>query len=96
MILVRPGTGCQDGFNGNGGGSCCTGFNQCSEGEGDCDLDSDCFGDLMCGQGNGLDNNCDSSLGFPASHDCCYDPNKRKKKHESNIKSKCWIQLNLL
>ena len=48
------------------------------EGEGDCDSDSDCLGNLKCGEGNGLDNNCDSSLGFPATHDCCYDPSMRK------------------
>ena len=79
MIVVTPGTGCQDGFNGNGGGNCCTSSNQCNEGEGDCDRDSDCFGDLKCGQGNGFDNNCDSSLGFPSTHDCCYNPNKGRK-----------------
>ena len=79
IAALTTGTGCQDGFNGNGGGSCCSGFNQCREGEGDCDRDSDCFGDLKCGQGNGLDNNCDSSFGFPSSHDCCYDPNKGGK-----------------
>ena len=88
MIVVTPGTGCQDGFNGNGGGNCCTSSNQCSEGEGDCDRDSDCFGDLKCGAGNGFDDNCDSSLGFPATHDCCYDPSKCKKIHLRNNLSK--------
>ena len=81
-------SGCHDGFNGNGGGLCCTSSNQCGEGEGDCDHDSDCFGDLKCGQGNGRDDNCDSSLGFPSTHDCCYDPKKRKKIHLRNIISK--------
>ena len=77
---VTPLTGCQDGFNGNGGGTCCTSSNQCYEGEGDCDTDSDCFGDLKCGDGNGFENNCDTSLGFPGTHDCCYDPSKGKRK----------------
>ena len=78
MIIAAPsaGTGCQNEFNGNGGSSCCTNFNLCSEGEGDCDSDSQCFGDLECGV-----NNCDPSLGFPANRDCCYDPNKRKTKY---------------
>ena len=64
--------------NGNAGTSCCTSSHQCGEGEGDCDNDSHCFGDLKCGQGNGYDNNCDANLGFPSDYDCCYDPKKRK------------------
>ena len=48
-------------------------------GYGDCDTDDDCIGTLKCGQGNGLDNNCDSSLGFGLvdfgwDYDCCYEP----------------------
>ena len=74
ILAPSPGTGCQNEFNGNGGSSCCSSSNQCDAGEGDCDCDSDCFGDLMCGT-----NNCDSSLGFPANRDCCFDPNKGKK-----------------
>ena len=55
----------------------CTGKDGCcKKGEGDCDSDADCKGDLMCGQGNGFDDNCNPSLGMPAAHDCCYDPNK--------------------
>ena len=61
---------------GTGGASCCTGSNQCGEGEGDCDSDTDCFGNLKCGQGSGKDDNCDASLGFRDDFDCCYDPNK--------------------
>ena len=72
-------TGCHNGQNGNGGASCCTSSNQCGAGEGDCDSDDDCFGSLRCGQGSGLDDNCDASLGFPADYDCCYDPSKRKQ-----------------
>ena len=62
-------------FDGNGDGVCCTITNKCGEGEGDCDTDDDCFGNLKCGQ-NGLDDNCDAALGFIATHDCCYDPDK--------------------
>ena len=60
--------------NGSGGLSCCTSSNQCGEGEGDCDSDAECSGSLKCGQGNGLNDNCDKSLGFPANYDCCYEP----------------------
>ena len=67
-------TGCADG---NAGPNCCTSSNQCGEGGGDCDSDVDCAGNLKCGQGNGLDDNCDTSLGFPSDYDCCYDPSKR-------------------
>ena len=60
--------------DGSGGPTCCTSSKQCEEGEGDCDSDVDCAGNLKCGQGNGLDDNCDTSLGFPSDYDCCYDP----------------------
>ena len=51
----------------------CTSNNPCEEGEGDCDSDEQCIGDLRCGQGNGLDDNCNSES-FPAYYDCCYEP----------------------
>ena len=65
-------TGCAN--DGSGGPECCTSSDQCGEGEGDCDSDVDCAGNLKCGQGNGLDGNCDTSLGFHSDYDCCYDP----------------------
>ena len=81
-LIIKPlcltVVGCHNGLNGNGGATCCTSTNQCSEGEGDCDTDADCSGNLKCGQGNGFDDNCDTTLGFPSTHDCCYDPNKGK------------------
>ena len=40
------------------GGSCCTEVNPCYLGEGDCDNDNQCMGDMICGT-----NNCDTSLG---------------------------------
>ena len=61
-------------FDGSGGTSCCTSSNPCEAGYGDCDTDDDCIGSLKCGQGNGLDNNCDNSLGFGDAYDCCYEP----------------------
>ena len=46
--------------------TCCTATNKCDVGQGDCDSDSDCSGNLVCGY-----NNC------PAGHssmDCCRNP----------------------
>ena len=60
--------------DGTGGTSCCTSSNPCEAGFGDCDTDDDCIDTLKCGQGNGLDNNCDGSLGFGWDYDCCYEP----------------------
>ena len=49
----------------NGGDSCCNG--QCNLGEGDCDSDSDCVGDLVCGS-----NNCPrSGFEWDSGDDCC-------------------------
>ena len=43
--------------------NCCSSSSQCGLGEGDCDYDSDCAGDLVCGR-----NNCaDGDFGL----DCC-------------------------
>ena len=49
---------------GNPAWDCCTDDNKCSENQGDCDYDSDCAGDLVCGT-----NNCPE--GFPDEFDCC-------------------------
>ena len=48
--------------------SCCTASNPCAIGEGDCDNDSQCAGDLVCGT-----DNCQSfNSAWPASSwDCC-------------------------
>ena len=61
-------TGCH---NGTGGGSCCSSSNQCFAGEGDCDDNVDCKGNLKCGE-----DNCNPALGFGSEFDCCYDPEK--------------------
>ena len=65
FIAVSP---CKDG---SGGYDCCTADNPCAEGEGDCDNDSHCIGNLKCN--NDFDN-CNTDLGFPSDADCCYDP----------------------
>ena len=56
--------------------SCCTSSNPCGEGEGDCDSDEDCMGNLKCGEGSGHNDNCDNTLGFSGDSDCCYDADK--------------------
>ena len=59
-------TGCDAGAAGTN--NCCTASNLCGNGEGDCDSDAGCLGSLKCGS-----NNCDTSLGFGSTWDCCYD-----------------------
>ena len=50
--------------------NCCSETNSCGVGEGDCDSDDECLGDLRCGR-----NNCEPDFGWggPRS-DCCYEP----------------------
>ncbi len=48
-----------------GGDSCCTEEYPCGEGEGDCDNDDHCEGDLVCGK-----NNCVGDT-FEDADDCC-------------------------
>ena len=50
----------------------CSKRNKCQAGEGDCDVDLDCEGDLKCG-----DDNCNGFLHKNA--DCCYDPDHVEK-----------------
>ena len=45
----------------------------CNEGEGDCDNDEECTGDLKCGV-----NNCGADQSPKA--DCCYEPREESKK----------------
>ena len=49
---------------------CCTPQNPCPEGEGDCEIDNDCSGDLVCGN-----NNCKQFGSFyHEKDDCCVKP----------------------
>ena len=43
-------------------GGCCTKENPCSIGDGDCDNDDHCAGDLTCGKGNCM---------WGGNDDCC-------------------------
>ena len=50
---------------------CCTEYNPCNEGDGDCDTDDQCYGQLRCGE-----NNCglyETNGYFEAHSDCCED-----------------------
>jgi len=53
-----------------GTGNCCTGENPCDLGGGDCDSDTDCSGNLVCGY-----NNCrDFHANAGETYDCCMNP----------------------
>ena len=47
---------------------CCTSGKPCGLAQGDCDRDSECKGDLVCGK-----NNCGSAFSWRFA-DCCEDP----------------------
>ena len=81
-------SGCHHGFYGYGLGECCTESNQCGMGEGDCDEDIDCFGDLKCGN-----DNCDPYLGLSDTHDCCFNPNTGKKMRKECSWFKGWKRI---
>jgi len=49
----------------DGGWYCCTSSNLCGADEGDCDVDSECAGSLICGT-----NNCPSGF-YYSGFDCC-------------------------
>ena len=57
-------------------GKCCTASRPCVEGEGDCENDQECSGELVCGN-----NNCQqfSSI-FHAKDDCCVKPSSQTQK----------------
>ena len=76
VVLID--SGCQ-----NGGWSCCSSSNQCSIGEGDCDDDSECSGNLVCGT-----DNCDSNFqngtneqGEFHQQDCCTQATQGNKNN---------------
>ena len=56
--------------------SCCSSSNKCGLNQGDCDSDSDCSGNLVCGK-----NNCRAVGGshFSSGADCCVQPGNHKK-----------------
>ena len=58
----------------SGADSCCDHNDKvkCGEGQGDCDRDSDCAGDLLCGTNNCLD----FGSNWGSTYDCCYSIKK--------------------
>ena len=58
----------------NGNDTCCTSSNQCDIGEGDCDKDLDCIGNLFCGK-----DNCVGDT-FEEDDDCCTDSSQLKNQ----------------
>ena len=59
--------------------NCCNPINQCGKGEGDCDTDDDCVGDLICGSSRDSSNNCKTEFVYSRSYwaksaDCCTEP----------------------
>ena len=53
---------------------CCTEHGPCGLGEGDCDKDSECEGDLVCGtHGGGKGENCGPSFLYDTA-ECCRAP----------------------
>ena len=87
--------------NCGGGGqtdyNCCKSNNPCSEGMGDCDFDSDCFGGLKCGT-----NNCwtqfrvQNGYNWDIQADCCYGKrfHKRQKEKSRDISHDVFVQNN--
>ena len=59
---------------------CCSTSNQCGEGQGDCDKDSECLGNLVCGR-----DNCDKSK-FPDNDktDCCRKGSRARDGEEED------------
>ena len=54
--------------------ACCNLENQCGFGEGDCDTNDQCEGNLICGIDNCQAMNPNKN--FDTYADCCYDPSK--------------------
>merc|ERR1712126_627202 len=60
-----------------GGDDCCTYYNKCEAGQGDCDTDNDCKDGLKCGNDNcgvSWTKFIPSREGWDVYDDCCYKP----------------------
>ena len=53
------------------GWSCCSTATQCALGGGDCDIDSECAGDLICGRDNCLNDFPSVGSNWGTLADCC-------------------------
>ena len=72
--LIESTSGCDGKLLGRNGSECCTISNLCEIGEGHCDSDSECTGNLVCGTANCLPIFRHS----PPDFNCC----KKGKKFE--------------
>ena len=60
-----------------GGDDCCTYYNKCEAGQGDCDTNNDCMDGLKCGTDNcgvSWTKFIPSREGWDVYDDCCYKP----------------------
>ena len=82
ILLIESFTGCDwSGDTHESTWECCSTSEPCALFEGDCELDDECIGHLLCGS-----NNC---LGFfPSTADCCYDPATSKIINTSHLEIK--------
>ena len=64
--------------------SCCSNKNPCSKGKGDCDSDSDCKGNLICG----IDN-CHTEFPHDRSHRNLYDDCCTGNENNLNYQNSC-------
>ena len=56
--------------------SCCSVYRPCGLGQGDCDDDSECINELVCGsEGQGKGENCGPQFLFDTA-ECCREPGK--------------------
>ena len=61
--------------------NCCSQNITCGLGQGDCDRDTDCKDDLICGyigggEGNNCVKRCDDCPGWYSGAECCREPGK--------------------
>ena len=73
--------------------NCCNPTTQCGVGEGDCDTDDDCLGDLICGSSRDSSNNCKNDFSnqrsfWTESADCCTEPGQVYYQHSILLKLK--------
>jgi hypothetical protein len=57
---------------------CCTNDAPCVKGNGDCDFDTDCAGDLYCGEDNCLLYHSTLNSAWETTADCCTDVNEHE------------------
>ena len=81
-LLGKGKRGCT---GGKGDGECCESDDpedeKCEEGQGDCDKDDGCAGDLVCGKNNCREYHKDAG----PKEDCCRKPNTKNGNQPQNL-----------